>query len=194
MTDDRKRTSVLRQLAALRTMSAEEIKDKWRDLYGSEPPRCRKSFLEKRLAYRIQELFYGGIDDTTKRKLKEMAKQDSAANLTGNESISQPNGRILPGTRFIRQWRGLTYETIAREKGFEYNGQIYRSLTALATAITGTKWNGRKWWGLPQIDSKKKGLSNDGEDNKEMCDIHPKKRGRRARTRIQQSGCPARLR
>lgn len=150
MPEDRNKTSVLRQLAALRTMSAEEIKDKWRDLYGAEPPRCRKSFLEKRLAYRIQELFYGGIDNVTREKLKAMAKQDSVANLTGNESISKPSGRILPGTRFIRQWRGLTYETVARESGFEYNGQMYRSLSAIATTITGTKWNGRKWWGLPE--------------------------------------------
>ena len=56
---DKNRNSVLRQLAALQKMSLEELQDKWRDLYGSEPPQFKKAFLEKRLAYRIQELFYG---------------------------------------------------------------------------------------------------------------------------------------
>jgi len=53
-------TSVLRQLAALQKMSEQELKEKWRDLYGTEPPRYKASFLKKRLAYRIQELFFGG--------------------------------------------------------------------------------------------------------------------------------------
>ena len=141
MTEDRNRTSVLRQLAALQKMPLTELQEKWRDLYGSEPPNFSKMFIQKRLAYRIQELFYGGLPQETKDMLKRYAVADA------NQQSPLPptpknNCRILPGTRFIREWHGETHEVIARDKGFEYAGQMYRSLSAIATKITGTKWNG----------------------------------------------------
>jgi hypothetical protein len=139
MPDDRNRTSVLRQLAALQKMKLPELQDKWRDLYGSEPPSLSKLFIQKRLAYRIQELFYGGLSQDTKNMLKRYAAADVKSPLP---AAQKNNGRILPGTRFIREWHGETHEVIARDKGFEYAGQMYRSLSAIATKITGTKWNG----------------------------------------------------
>ena len=149
MSVDRNRTSVLRQLAALQKMKLTELQEKWRDLYGSEPPNFKSTFLKKRLAYRIQELFYGGIEESVKEKIKEIAAGDSmATNLKRSGSPITNEGKVLPGTRFIREWNGKTYETIARDKGFEYNGKMYRSLTAIANEITGTKWNGLVWWGL----------------------------------------------
>jgi hypothetical protein len=148
MTDDRNRTSVLRQLAALENMKLAELQEKWRDLYGSEPPRFKSRFLKKRLAYRIQELFYGSVDSAVKEKIKELAASDPMASKLERPCPTTSNGKVLPGTRFIREWNGKTYETIARDDGFEYNGQMFRSLTAIATAITGTKWNGRRWWGV----------------------------------------------
>jgi hypothetical protein len=146
MTEDSKRTSVLRQLTALKTMTRTELDDKWRDLYGYEPPRFRRVFLERRLAYRIQELFYGGLEPSVKKKLEEIASEAEGKKPKIRVEV---NGKILSGTRFVREWNGKIYETIVRDDGFEYNGQMYRSLSAIATAITGTQWNGRKWWGLP---------------------------------------------
>lgn len=146
MTEDRNRTSVLRQVAALRKMSLTELQEKWRDLYGTEPPRFRKTFIQRRLAFRIQELFYGGLDDSIRKKLEDISKNNAAKKTKSRVEI---DGKVLPGTRFVREWKGKLYETIVREDGFEYNGQMYRSLSAIATAITGTQWNGRKWWGLP---------------------------------------------
>ncbi|MDD5699323.1 MAG: DUF2924 domain-containing protein [Victivallaceae bacterium] len=154
MTDDKNRTSVLRQLTALKKMTRGELDDKWRDLYGSEPPSFRRAFLERRLAYRIQELFYGGLEEPVREKLDEIA--DKAEGKKAKTRV-EVDGRILPGTRFTREWNGKLYETIVREDGFEYNGQMYRSLSAIATAITGTQWNGRKWWGLPSQKHKKRG-------------------------------------
>jgi hypothetical protein len=145
MPNDRNRTSVLRQLAALQKMKLSELQEKWHDLYGTEPPNFKSSFLKKRLAYRIQELFYGGLEDSVKAKLKEIASKESKK----GKSCAEVNGKILPGTRFVREWKGQIYETIVRDDGFEFNGQMYRSLSAIATKITGTRWNGRKWWGLP---------------------------------------------
>ncbi|MFA7186015.1 MAG: DUF2924 domain-containing protein [Victivallales bacterium] len=155
MTNDKNRTSVLRQLAALQKMPLTELQEKWRDLYGSEPPKFGKTFLQRRLAFRIQELFYGGLEEPVKEKLREIADEDNDAKKA--KPRIEVNGKVLPGTRFTREWRGRIYETIVREDGFEYNGQMFRSLSAIATAITGTQWNGRKWWGLPSKKHKKRG-------------------------------------
>ena len=151
MSVDRNRTSVLRQLAALQKMKLTELQEKWRDLYGSEPPNFKSTFLKKRLAYRIQELFYGGLEDSVKAKLKEIASNE----VKKTKSKVEVNGKILPGTRFVREWKGQVYETIVRDDGFEFNGLMYRSLSAIATAITGTRWNGCKWWGLPSKNKSK---------------------------------------
>ena len=145
MNKDRNRTGVLRQLFALQEMDRKAIEEKWRDLYGTEPPNFKKTFLQRRLAFRIQELFYGGVDDSTKQKLSEITDKLEDKKPKARVEI---DGKILPGTRFVREWKGKLYETIVRDDGFEYNGQMYRSLSAIATAITGTQWNGRKWWGL----------------------------------------------
>ena len=72
----RARHSVLRQLATLETMSLEQLHEQWRDLYGGEPPRYKRRFLIKRLAYRIQELFYGGLSEAAKTHLKHVAEND----------------------------------------------------------------------------------------------------------------------
>jgi hypothetical protein len=151
MPNDRNRNSVLRQLAALQKMSTEELKEKWRDLYGSEPPSFRKSFIQKRLAYRIQELFYGGVSDGAKEKLSEFSVNDPMANITRRKKAltnAVVSGKLLPGTRLLREWNGKEYEVIAKDKGFEYDGREFRSLSAVATEITGTKWNGKLFFGL----------------------------------------------
>ncbi len=154
MATDKNRNSVLRQLAALQKMSLHDLQEKWLDLYGSEPPPFKKSFLLKRLAFRIQELFYGGLSDDLKSKLSNIAANDPMANFKNpgkamiKAPLSQRTGNLFPGTRIIREWNGNKYEVIAMEKGFEYDGREFRSLSAIATEITGTKWNGKVFFKL----------------------------------------------
>jgi hypothetical protein len=148
MLNNRNRNSVLRQLAALQKMSLKGLQEKWRDLYGSEPPQLKSTFLKKRLAYRIQELFYGGISRTSMNTIAEVILDDPRANLKRTKHKVEKNGKILSGTRFIREWGGERHEVIAREKGFEYKGKMFRSLSAIATEITGTHWNGKLFFGL----------------------------------------------
>ena len=151
MSVDRNRTSVLRQLSALQNMKLPELKEKWRDLYGTETPNFKSSFLKKRLAYRIQELFYGGISMKTQKQIAETAASDPLLGACEkNEQVKQKanSGKTLLGTRFIRYWNGENYEVTARENGFEFKGKMYRSLTAVAIEITGTKWNGKLFFGV----------------------------------------------
>ena len=149
----RARHSVLRQLATLETMSLEQLHEQWRDLYGGEPPRYKRRFLIKRLAYRIQELFYGGLSESAKTHLTRVAENDPVARVAGGVTDSPPGqADILPGTRFVRIWKDRRYEVLAHENGFEYDGRIFRSLSAVAREITGTRWNGRLFFGLKKGD------------------------------------------
>ena len=146
----RTNNSVLRQLAALQPMTLPQLQEKWRDLYGSEPPQYKKQFLIIKLAYRIQEILHGGLTESTKNHIKQTAKADKAkvSGRTNTDSHQKSKDVILPGTRFIRHWQDQRYEVIALEKGFEYEGKPFRSLTAVAKEITGTHWNGRVFFGL----------------------------------------------
>ena len=149
----RTRHSVLRQLATLETLSMEQLHEKWRDLYGGEPPGYKRQFFIKRLAYRIQELFYGGLSEAAKARLQQVAQGDPVARVDRRVSDnSQGKADILPGTRFVRIWKDRRYEVLAHPNGFEYEGRIFRSLSAVARDITGTRWNGRLFFGLKKGD------------------------------------------
>ncbi len=92
----RSRHSVLRQLATLETMTMEQLREKWLDLYGSDPPPYKRQFLIKRLAYRIQELFYGGLSEAAKAHLGQVAREDPVAReITG----TRWNGRLFFGLK-----------------------------------------------------------------------------------------------
>ena len=149
----RARHSVLRQLATLETLSLEQLHEQWRDLYGGEPPHYKRQFLIKRLAYRIQELFYGGLSESAQTRLRQVAQDDPVARVDRWVS-GNPQGKadILPGTRFVRIWKDRRHEVLAHENGFEYDGRIFRSLSAVAREITGTRWNGRLFFGLKKTN------------------------------------------
>lgn len=137
---------VTRQLAVLSQMGLKELQEKYAELYGCETKQTSASNLRRRLAYRIQEVYYGGLTANEKEKLDKIAQKDPLANLDNMKLLA---GAIPRGTRFSREWHGQVYEVIAVGNGaFEYNGCTYRSLSAVAQVITGTKWNGKKFFGI----------------------------------------------
>ena len=87
------RHSILRQLAILETMTMEQLREKWRDLYGAEPPGYKRQFLIKRLAYRIQELFYGGLSKAAKTRLRQVAQAGPVARVVRRVSDKPPEQR-----------------------------------------------------------------------------------------------------
>jgi hypothetical protein len=138
--------SVLAQLAALPEKTLPELKQLWRDLYDREPPSGNKPFLIKRLAYRIQELAYGGLSARAEAKLNVLIEEENRR-VKGLPSLRKGD-RPIAGTRLIRQWQGVEHCVTVLDDGFEYEGARYRSLSAIARAITGTRWNGPLFWGL----------------------------------------------
>jgi Protein of unknown function (DUF2924) len=138
--------TVLSQLAALKGAPADVLKARWRELFDTEPPAYNRRFLESRLAYRIQELAYGGLSRDTLERLKAMAKQYATRDPA--ERKIRPSLRLIAGTKLIREWQGIEHCVTVREDDFEYLGRPYKSLSSVAQEITGTKWNGWVFFGL----------------------------------------------
>lgn len=141
-----KHRSVLAQLAELKSMTAPALKARWRELFTTEPPPYNRRFLESRLAYRIQELIYGGLKPETIERLESLGDELDG----GNRDVRRRRGDQMPiaGTRLIREWQGVEHQVTVRADDFEYQGRPYKSLSAIARAITGSRWNGWVFFGL----------------------------------------------
>lgn len=140
----------MRRLAELEDMSTAELKARWKELYGQEPPRFNRGFLLRRLAYRIQELAYGGLPgETVKRLFKELADDGyDGMGVKAKRGRRKAQMKVIPGTVFVREWNGERHEVTVLDGGFAYRGVPYRSLSAVAREITGTRWNGPAFFGL----------------------------------------------
>ena len=137
---------VLARIVALKSMPIDQLKKTWRDLYSTEPPAYNRRFLENRLAYRLQELAYGGLKTSTVRRLEELGDQLDG----GNPRVRsrRVDNRPLAGTRPPPPPKGSNHEIIVQPDHFEFNGRRYKSLSHIAREITGTIWNGWAFFGL----------------------------------------------
>ena len=137
--------SVLAQIAALKAKSTPELRALWRELFGQEAPSLGRRYLEDRLAFRLQELRLGALSERARRKLDALANQ-----LEPKAARRRETRRLLSGTQLRRQWKGVQHVITVREHDFEYNGRPYKSLSAIARAITNVRWNGPLFFGLRQ--------------------------------------------
>ena len=110
--------TVLTQIAHMQTLTHEELQARWRELYEAPPPRVwNRPFLLRRLAYRIQELAFGGLPEETRQELERIAEQDAQAHSARKKKIVNPRGKgDLPvvGTRLLRRWQGRDYEVVVK--------------------------------------------------------------------------------
>jgi hypothetical protein len=134
------------RLAALKTMKTPDLKAQWRELFDTEPPPYNRRFLESRLAYRIQELAYGGLKPETVKRLEALGEQLDGGNITTRRI--RHDRKPIAGTKLIREWQGVEHVVTVTGDGFEWQGRPYQSLSAIARAITGTRWNGWVFFGL----------------------------------------------
>lgn len=141
-----KHDPILARLAAIKAVTIGELKTQWRDLFGSEPPPFNRRYLESRLAYRVQELAYGGLKPDTVKRLEDLGEQLDGGNI-GLRSV-RADLKPIAGTRLIREWQGVEHTVTVTLSGFEWQGRPYQSLSAIARAITGSRWNGWVFFGL----------------------------------------------
>lgn len=144
--DAPRRERVLAQIAELQSLETGELRKRWSQLMDVPPPGSWAA-MRQRLIYRVQELAYGGLSMNTRTRLNAIADQD-------NFGAAQPKAPV-PGTLFIREWHGERHEVRASEDGFIWREKKYRSLTAVAKAITGQHCSGNLFFGITQ--RKKKG-------------------------------------
>ena len=134
------------RIAALKTASTPELKKQWRALFKTEPPAFNRRFLETRLAYRIQELTYGGLKPDTVRRLEALGEQfDGGSPMTRR---IRTDLKPITGTRLIREWQGVEHVVTVTRDGYEWQGRPYKSLSSVARGITGTRWSGWVFFGL----------------------------------------------
>jgi hypothetical protein len=152
--------NVAAELRALGRMTAVELRLKYKEIFGEESRSSNRDFLRKRLAWRIQSLAEGGLTERALRRAQELANDADiriraprgesfpSPPAAGDTVVSRipmsPDRRLpLPGTVLTRRYRGETIQVVVLDDGkFEYDGQVFRSLTAVAQAVTGTHWNG----------------------------------------------------
>lgn len=137
---------VLARLAALKRMSVRELKVEWEALFSRPAPNNSRGYLEIRLAWRIQELSLGGLSRETRKMLDLLA--DEVDGKTDRRAIIADPRNPVTGTRLVREWDGVEHTVTVMKGGFDWQGRKFKSLSAVAKAITGTQWNGYRFFGL----------------------------------------------
>jgi hypothetical protein len=132
-------------IAELEQAPRSVLADQWRSLYRSEPPKgVGRRFLIGAIAYELQLRQVGRKRSSVLRRLERKAASPSS-----NVSAERARNRNLqPGARLIREWNGSTHTVDVVEDGYVWNGAWYRSLSAVARAITGARWSGPRFFGL----------------------------------------------
>jgi hypothetical protein len=133
------------ELERLPKMPIVDLRNRYRELFRTEPPKAfGPDLLRRSIAHNIQERAYGGLPRDLQRLLDQLVK---AARARPNGRLELPR-HIKPGSELVRTWNRRTYRVVVLEKGFAWDGRTYSSLSEIAFEITGTKWNGPRFFGL----------------------------------------------
>ena len=138
----------------LQELSREELINKWKKLFKTNSPQhARKDFLIKHIAWEIQAKKQGGYSAQAKKQLDKLSEK-----LTEKQEVNKIDLKescrqsfvleIKAGTKLIREYKGEKHEVLALDKGFKYKDNLYNSLSGIANEITGTRWNGKVFFGV----------------------------------------------
>ena len=137
-------TEVERQIAGLAVRSTQDLQVAWRQLHRTGPPLgLSRDLMIRALADQLQEQSYGGAGRALRRRLQSLAGASEKAAMAADLGLV-----LKAGTTLVRQWHGHTHTVRVRTDGFEHEGQLYRSLTAIAERITEAHWSGPRFFGL----------------------------------------------
>jgi hypothetical protein len=131
----------------LKLLSKEELLIKWFDVFKAPAPKhLSKPYLIKNIAWQSE---FGGFPTNVQRQIDKFVEQYSKTKSLGAKDFKKlQKFEVTSGTRFIREFKGKKHEVTALDKGFSYDGKTYKSLSAIANEITGTRWNGKKFFGV----------------------------------------------
>jgi hypothetical protein len=132
-------------LGRLAELPLEELRNEWARRFGAPAPNLSLELLRLGIGFKLQEEKLGGVNRATRTLLRHVA----ARAWEGGAAKPLPR-KLTPGTRLVRDWHGKGHTVMVRTDGFEYDGKHWKSLTAIAKAITGAKWNGPRFFGLSE--------------------------------------------
>ena len=144
-------------IMALKKAPAEELQKRYKDLYGEDASGTHKTYLWRKIAYKLQEQKHGSLSPKAKGKLKALIEEYDPINnkalrpdkpMISQETPVKDKRLPIPGTAITKEYKGANYQVKVLEKGFEYNGKIYKTLSAIAKEITGAHWNGYLFFNL----------------------------------------------
>ena len=134
-----------RQIGELEQAPLPHLKQRWRELYGTQPPRrISRDLLIRALAYRMQEQVFGGLKPSSRRLLARVVAEAAQR----REIRVTPQPALKSGAILLREWHGIQYRVVVRDDGIVFQGKRYASLSQIAQRITGTKWSGPRFFGL----------------------------------------------
>src|SRR5258706_4169576 len=133
------------ELDRLPTTPIADLRKRYSELFRTEPPKAfGPDLLRRSIAHWIQAKAHGGLPTSTQRLLERLVK---AAMAKPNGRLELPR-RIKPGSELVRTWKGKTHRVMVMADGFAYDGKSFASLSEIASEITGTRWNGPRFFGL----------------------------------------------
>ena len=135
------------EIARLRDLDIAALRDRWQTAFGRRPPpHLPRHLLFRILAYRLQADRLGDLDNASRRLLDDSGSPEKAAQNAA--PLVRRIANVRPGTSLSREWNGHMQRVMVLADGFAWNGKIYPSLSKIAFAITGTRWNGPRFFGL----------------------------------------------
>lgn len=136
--------SIAARIAQLSELSMDSLWALWDEYFDERPNHHHRTWIESRLAYKIQEEAFGGLKRTTRKKLEQIGETGLLP-----KSLQSEASRMLPGTVLTRDFDDVEHKVIVLgPKDFEYRGQRFKSLSAVAKRITGCQWSGPAFFGL----------------------------------------------
>lgn len=154
------------EIEALREMTVKQLRQRHVDLFGEPIFSGHREFLFRRLAWRVQAMAEGGLSERARQRASELAREEDVRIrapqgftaalpkpgerrvVTGKVGKGRDEREPCPGTVLKREFKGHVHEVVVASNGYEYDGRLYRSLSAVAKAITGSHWNGYLFFGL----------------------------------------------
>lgn len=158
--------NVAKEVAALERMTVDQLRTRYAEVFGEPTNGRHKDWLIKRIIWRMQANEEGDLSERARRRAMELANDadlrmtpprerrsapDAAERTTTVATTIRPNSELLPGTVIKREYKGHPIRVTVLADGFEYAGERYKSLTAVAKAVTGKHWNGFHFFGLRRM-------------------------------------------
>jgi hypothetical protein len=148
--------SVEDEIAHLRGLSIKGLRSRWQSVFQRPaPPHLTRHLLFAGIAYRLQADRFGDLDHATKKMLNGLVAKEARPALSARlASFDQKRAKLTPGTVLVREWDRQSQRVMVLADGFAWNGQTFDSLSKVAFAITGTRWNGPRFFGLREKEGR----------------------------------------